>query len=47
MIRCKSGNLLNAISTNLDNVLGVLSNVGKPQDLHLPMLSLSSSLMDI
>lgn len=47
MIRCKSGNLSNAISTNLDNVLGVLSNIGKPQKFASSNVSLSSSLMDM
>lgn len=47
MIRCKSGNLSNAISTNLDNVLGVLSHIGKPQKFASSNVSLSSSIMDM
>lgn len=47
MIRCKSGNMSNAISTNIDNVLGVLAHTGKPHKFASSNVSLSSSIMDI
>ncbi|CUM52020.1 uncharacterized protein AC631_03411 [Debaryomyces fabryi] len=47
MIRCKSGNMLDAISTNIDNVLGVLAHAGKPHKFASSNVSLSSSIMDI